>query len=287
MLIGMAVCVFMHSALAGTPVDVDAMPDIDATLHQNATVTTTPPVDSESLARNGPQFPISQSVGTFNVEGFVRGGWPFVIDFKSQLDTCTWLEITTDEKTTWSRILDVDGSAGRHILEIDLPQNLASEPRPAQYAIYSTQPACAPGAEAVPEKARRYLPILVYGIGGGPRAVGSVAVNKLQFGPPTPQFPREVATFDYVTESDFGRVSEEILSYRQAESGQWTVVLVHALQLYATIHGTHHGNWDGTGQAGNRMAGIYRLQVRAWNTVNDEKSWVGAISQDSVRISRP
>lgn len=285
--IGIVVCVFMQSALGGTSIDVDAMPDIGATAHQTATTSPTPPVDSEGLVRNGPQFPISQSVGTFNVEGFVRGGWPFVIDFMSQRDSCTWLEITTDEKKSWRRILDMDGSAGRHILKIDLPENLASEPRPAQYAIYSIQQTCTTGTEAVPEKVRQYSPIVVYGIGGGPRAVGSVAVNKLQFGPPTPQFPQEVATFDYLTESDFGRVSQEILSYQQTGPGQWIVVLIRASQLYATIHGSHHGNWDGTGQAGNRMPGIYRLQVRAWNTVNDEKSWVGAISQDSVHISQP
>lgn len=269
------------------PVDPDVTPSPASGENRAPPVEAASPQGPEGLVKNGPQFPVSRSVGSFVVEGFVRDGWPFVIDFMSKPDSCTWLEVDTDKKTNWSQILDVDGSGERHILKIDVPANLASEPRPAYYSIHSVQHPCTWSAASGAQATRALSPIEVYGIGAGPRAVGSVAVNTLRFGPPTPQFPQELAIFDYLTESDFGRIAQEILEYQQTGEGQWTVVTVRATQLYATVHGPHHGDWDGTALTGKRMPGVYHLQVRAWNTANDEKSWVGAISPDSVHISRP
>ncbi len=241
-----------------------------------------PPPTYEGLLKDGPLFPTTSSVGSFDVVGFARSGWPYVIDFEPRPDSCTWVQVDSAEAAPWRAILDEDGRAGRHIVRVALPEQVGKEPRPAHYVVYSVNKPC-----AVADAKRDFSPIDVYAMGAGPRAVGSMAINNLKFGPSVPRFPQEVANFTYVAENDFGRISQEILDFRENGPGRWTVVPVRTTELFASQRGPHNGIWDGTRQTGKRAPGVYRLQVRAWNTLNDEKSWVGAISQDSVHISPP
>jgi hypothetical protein len=243
-----------------------------------------PKPGADSLLKDGPQFPASLSVGAFSVVGFTRGGWPFVIDFLPQPDSCTWLAVSTGEKSYPSVLLDPDGHAGRRVVKVNLPDEIGPNIQAGEYAVYSEQGACAPNPVGGTQTARPFSPITIYGLGAGPRAVGSIAVNSLQFGPSTPHFPQESATFGYTTINDFGRVSQEILSFEEKVKGQWSVQTIRTTQLDALQKGKHSGSWDGTDGTGTRAPGVYRLQVRVWNTLNDEKSWGGAISPDSVHI---
>ena len=52
-----------------------------------------PAINDDYLARNGPRFAVTQKVGTFVVEGYIHSGWPFVVDFLPQPDTCTELDV--------------------------------------------------------------------------------------------------------------------------------------------------------------------------------------------------
>ncbi|TDN62263.1 hypothetical protein [Paraburkholderia sp. BL10I2N1] len=246
-----------------------------------------PKPSTDSLLERGPQFPVTLSIGSFTVEGFTRGGWPFVIDFLPQPDSCTWLAVSTGEKSYAGILLDMDGHAGRHVAKVNLPDEIGPNPRPGEYIVYSERQACTSTTGGGQQAARPFSPIAVYGIGAGPRAVGSVAINNVQFGPPTPRFPQESATFGYNTVNFFVRASEEILRFEETGEGQWSVGVVHATQLDALPHGPHRGSWDGKDGGGERKPGIYHLQVRVWNTLNDEKSWGGALSPDSVHIVKP
>src|SRR5262249_49876734 len=78
-------------------------------------------LDRDMLLAYGPRFADSYSEGTFAVQGYVQAGWPVVIDFLPQPDSCTWLEISADQKPLFSKILNVDGRGGRNTVEIDLP----------------------------------------------------------------------------------------------------------------------------------------------------------------------
>ncbi|HEX7910524.1 MAG TPA: hypothetical protein VF534_20855 [Paraburkholderia sp.] len=243
-----------------------------------------PKPDAESLLKYGPQFPVSLSAGSFTVEGFMQGGWPFVIDVAPRPDSCTWLALSAGEKTYPSVMLDADGRAGRHVVKVPLPDEIGAKPQPGQYVVYSVQRACTSATGGDRQTARPFSPIAVYGIGGGPRAVGSVAVNNLQFGPSAPRFPQESASIGYNTIRDFGRGAEEILRFEATAPDQVSVQLVGATPHDPLQKGPHNGSWDGKDGGGARVPGVYRLQVRVWDTLNDQKSWAGAISPDSVHI---
>jgi hypothetical protein len=239
-------------------------------------------VTAEMLNTNGPRFPDSYSVGTFGVQGYVRTGWPVAIDFVSQPDTCTWLEISADQRS-FSTVLDFEGRGGRRLVRIDLPDILAPSPRPAVFVVHSVRPTC-PNHKAPSDK-RTPSPVEVYGIGAGPHAVGSVAIDELQFGPPELRGPKDQATIAYRAESEFNHVSVEILRYDENPPGQFNVYRVTAKNADVAPGQNKGDPWDGKNDSGARSLGVHRLQVRAWYTENDQ-SWVGAISPSSVYVAK-
>ena len=240
-------------------------------------------VDEDALGTNGPRFPDSYTVGTFAVQGYFGGGWPIVIDYFPQPSTCTWLEVSIDQTLRVLRPLDRDGSGGRRLVRIDVgPEYLPKGARSAVYAVHSVHPTC-PEGRKIPSDDATPSPVEVYGIGAGPRAVGSVAIDELQFGPDELRFPQDRATIAYRAASEFNHASVEILRYSQEPSGQINVDRVSA-QRVAVVPGQNQGApWGGKGESGGPSLGMHRLQVRAWYTEND-KSWVGAISPASVYV---
>ncbi|MBJ7312479.1 hypothetical protein ACFOLJ_23010 [Rugamonas sp. CCM 8940] len=244
-----------------------------------------PAANDDYLERNGPRFAVTQKVGTFVVEGYIRGGWPFVVDFLPQPDTCTELNVYMGEKQVFSRLLDADGRSGRRLLKLVLPDNIASVTRPALYVLRSARPACAQRG-AKPDGGA--VSVEVYGIGCGPRAVGSVAVDRLVFGPPQPKLPRELVQVGYRMQWPFNHIAVEVLRFRRSGTDDIEVERVATLdpELSGGLPaGEVAGRtWDGRNGAAALSLGLHRLQVRAW-LAGDDRSWVGAISPGTVRIA--
>jgi hypothetical protein len=237
--------------------------------------------DDNSLAANGPRFPDSFTVGTFAVQGYFKDGWPFVLDFLPQPDSCTVLEISLHQKVMYALLLDRDGRSGRRLVQAKLPPGIAERPQSALYVVRSERPACAAQTGASHDPS----PVEVYGIGGGPRAVGSVAIDQLRFEPAAPQLPQEQVQIGYRAKSGFNHASVEILRFHQEQPGRIDVQRVRARRVDGLAPGSVNADsWDGKLDGGQRSLGVHRLQVRAWFTEND-RSWVGAISPASVRVN--
>ncbi|MDC8759673.1 hypothetical protein [Janthinobacterium fluminis] len=234
--------------------------------------------NEEDLALNGPRMLDSYPVGTFAVYGFTNDGWPLVVDFLPKPNSCTWLDVMLNQERVFSRLLDMDGRSGRRLVRVDLPHGITKQARAALYIVQSEQRSCDAGA-APP------APVEVYGIGAGPRAIGSVAVDQLLFEPALPRVPQEPARISYRVKSNFNHASVEILRYLASPSGLIQVQRVRANRADALSPGLIVGQpWDGQDQSGKRSLGVHRLQVRAWFNEGDP-SWVGAISPASVTIA--
>lgn len=238
----------------------------------------------EDLNANGPRFPDSFGIGTFDVQGYVRGGWPVVIDFAPQPGSCTWLEVNVGQQK-WSHIIDFDGRKGRRLISVAVPDDIASSAQPAKYVVHSATPSCARGAGESPVD-RAPSRIEIYGIGAGPRAVGSVAIGDLQFGPSTPNIPHDKVTISYYAKFEFNHAAVEILRFNQDQRGQVNVQRIHTRRTDVVQVGRNSDSWDGNRDTGERSLGVHHLQVRAWFTQENDKSWVGAISPDSVLIMK-
>ena len=244
-------------------------------------------VDDQGLLQNGPRFPDSYGVGVFAVQGYAGDGWPVVVDFLSRPGTCTTLEISVGDQLVSSKPLDWEGRGGRQFAQIDLPKGTErrgaatrnrNPAKVAMYVIHSRTPACGQPGPRTP------APVEVYGIGAGPRAVGSVAIENLSFGPARPRFPNEQVAMGYEAKTPFNHAAVEILRYDVTPDAT-NVQRVRSTRTDAVQVGANSGGaWDGMSDRGARSTGVHRLQVRGWFTEND-RSWVGAISPTSVQVA--
>lgn len=255
---------------------IGAAADLASRLFQQRTY-----ADDDTLAANGPRFPDSFEVGTFAVQGYFKDGWPLVVDFLAQPDSCTMLEVSMNQKVVYTQLLDPDGRSGRRLRQVKLPVGIAERARSALYVVRSERPAC----EAQRGGTNDVSPVEVYGIGGGPRAVGSVAVDQLRFEPAAPRLPKERVQIGYRVKSGFNHASVEILRFNEEPPGRINVQRVRARRTDGLApNSVNVDSWDGQDDRGRRSLGVHRLQVRAWFTEND-RSWVGAISPASVRVN--
>lgn len=231
---------------------------------------------SEDLLRDGPQLPTSYELGTFWARGFGKDGWPIVLDFAPQPNTQTTLYVMFGKDKVWSAVIDSNGLDKRHLQLVTLPKTgWAASAKPATYYLRSMTLDYM-GRPVAP------APIEVYGIGGGPRAVGSVAIEQLVFGPPTMK-PGASASFDYFAKSPFDHTRTEVLRY--SDDGK-TIRLSQVMAENApdVSVGTHGGAWDGRDQGTGQISrGVHRFQVRGWFTSGDQ-SWVGAVAPTQVTI---
>lgn len=226
----------------------------------------------DELKRDGPQLPTAYPVGSFSVRGFGRDGWPVVLDFRPAPRTRTTLDVIFGKRQAIPLVVDTNGLEGRHLVRLDIPRyGWAKKAKPANYILRS-----------------EYLdgsgpaPVQVYGIGGGPRAVGSVAVERLSFSPGLLR-TGSFAQYDYVAKSPFQRTRAEVLKFQNdGDSIRLTRVMEASAEDVRV--GRHGGRWDGTDQRSRSLStGAHRFQVRAWFT-SDDKSWVGAIAPELVSV---
>lgn len=227
----------------------------------------------EQLLRDGPQFPDQFALGTISAYGFVRNGWPIVLDYETAEGADTTLTVTVGDRD-WTVALP----GGRQLVKIRYDGGAADRSTPALFVLRSST--WRPNGTEVPQD------IQVNGLGCGPRAVGSVAINSLSFQPSARQVGGDFARFGYAATSPFNRVGMEILRYRGERQGTKTVITVTPVSIFqekSRPPGAYGPRvWDGVDAASRRASsGLHRLRVRGWETDGDE-SWVAAISRDVV-----
>lgn len=234
-----------------------------------------PPL-GRSLLENGPELAVSYPDGSFAVRGFARDGWPVVVDFAPQPGTVTQLEVTVASARGPAKrtiILDPDGSRGRQLVKVEMPAGETPVPTPATYVVSSVPIAAFDTDRPAAVSA---APVQVFGIGGGPRAVGSVAIEQLAFAR-----ANVGARFSYVAKSEFSQARAEVQQFRRAGDRSEIVPIFDARKSNLSV-GRQSGDWPGTASgAATPSRGGHRLQVTGWFTT-DDRSWVAAIAPDLV-----
>lgn len=228
------------------------------------------------LLENGPRPSMTRPIGAFPVYGFIRNGWPIVVDYSSRPDSVTWLTVSVEGRPAWSARLQ----SGDHYAELRYNGGDAQGSKVALIAVQSQAPSASGSGEP--------LPLEVRGIGAGPRAVGSVAINQLAFALSRRQLGGDFAHFGYVAEGDFNKVNTEILRFTADRRNGRQVIdaaLVAEYRQGAVPSGRFGPRmWDGLDSRTHRPSrGSHRLQVRGWE-VEDDESWVSAISDMDVQV---
>jgi hypothetical protein len=118
---------------------------------------------SRELDADGPKFPSRPVVGGFQIHGYARAGWPFVVDIQTQPGTYTWLELRYEHEREPVRI-DLSSSSGNRRTQLVYLPGIDSSVQVARYSLHSAL--LPPGRKAID------VPMTVYGIGAGPNAAG-------------------------------------------------------------------------------------------------------------------
>jgi hypothetical protein len=244
----------------------------------------TPPQDQivDQLLNDGPILATAFNMSAFAVRGFVRGNWPLLIDFQQRSPGTALLQISARDLP---EVFSYDLSAAcppprRCLIQMRLPPEIFGDGlRPAVIAATAT------GKQGNETQAE----FDVFALGAGPRAVGSVAIDGVSFGPSTIRVTEQQrALYRFYSHSDFGNTSVEFWKVENGGDG-----VRHYLVDDRLIEGGVRRNqwigvnerreWDGTEKGRKVSSGRHKVQVRAWDRVGD---WVTAWSNDVVLVEQ-
>ena len=231
---------------------------------------------TRELLRDGPQLAPQFNASAFGVRGLVRGGWPVVVDYTQQRPGRVLLRIAIPGAETVSYRLDRFG-LGRHALRFELPPFLGDRRQPAVIARTATD------LETGTQTSDGFS---VHGLGSGPRAVGSVAVDGLEFDPGLMRPARgETAGYAFHSRSDFDHAAVEFMQVTQSPDGVRKRYVrgqrIGPVQRDRRIESAPPQRWDGRDERAQLSTGRHQLQVRVWDEGGD---WVGAWSESLVLV---
>lgn len=235
------------------------------------------------LLEDGPQMAPAFNMSAFAVRGFVRGGWPVLVDFEQRSPGgSAQLRISArdlPEVYTYDLGL-VCPPPRRCVVQFRLPTEVFGDQlRPAVFAALATDGA---GWQTQPD-------FDVYALGAGPRAIGSVAIDQVSFGPPTIRVAdKQRALYRFYSHNDFGHAAVEFWKVERDADGNRLVfvddrAIDGGLRKNQWIGQAERREWDGSGKGIPVSTGVHKVQVRAWDRVGD---WLTSWSDSTVNVER-
>jgi hypothetical protein len=222
------------------------------------------------LSRDGPKIPDQFNMSGFSISAFCQANWPVVVDHVLPNGGELLIVVQAEGVPAFNYRVLATGRRQQQIFR--LPAYFPARPTPGVYTITASTGGA---GIATPVSMR------LFGLGAGERAVGSVAIDQVRFGPDTihPKQKQE-ALYAFHAHTDFDRVRAEFMKAVTAQ-GQ----LVSKLEDHDDINGvqretTPSRQWNGK----KASPGEHILQVRAWESALAQSNWVIAWSADQVLV---
>lgn len=229
------------------------------------------------LPERGPQVSFELENADYTL-GFVGREWPIAVDYRLEEKGFLTLCIKTEKNRD---CLYVKGGKGKRKLEVlEVPETFTKKPVPAQLVIAAFTKKKGKGERVGVE---------VFGLGVGKRAVGSLAIERAEFGPgPIVTGEGTTAPYSFLPKEDFDHARVELLhaAWDDEEGLITTVVKSEPIDCpRKRVCGDH---WDGRDVDGRPSAGQHLMQVRAWfNGPKAKKEWTFVRSADRVMVDPP
>jgi len=222
---------------------------------------------AEDLLKNGPRVPQNVLMSHLIVDGVIGPNWPVGLDFQLTGPGSVTLDITTADKAQYHQVLTNDLN-GRGIT-ITYPDGLADKLQSATFDVEATAPA---GTNSAPPNLR------VYGIAAGPKAVGSIAIDQVTFGPSALKM-KQAAEYGFHSHSDFSDVRADFM-FTGLKDNHIVMKQDNETPLSPVTPDEHaQGSLESRGNVGQHL-----LQIRAWR--GNSGDWVVAWSPDVVVLSK-
>jgi hypothetical protein len=225
----------------------------------------------EQLSRSGPQFPDSLRMSDFQVTGFAKGGWPVVVDYEAEPGTYLLLTVVTQNAAPAQAVLAVPPT-GRRMQLLRLPVEFGTTLKSAAFSLTATTSATDPTP--------RY--VRVYGFGCGPKAVGSVAIDQLRFGPVAISASQPDTHFGFHAHTTFDKMTAEFMQIAMVDHSIEGQLFDNKKIDRRVAEGERvNDQWS----AKKAKTGQIQFRVRGWMTVHSDEDggdWVSAFSPDLV-----
>ena len=241
------------------------------------------------IDKKGPQEPAVFSMSAFTVMGFAKGNWPIVIDYLLEQDSLLIAVIAPEGAEPL--IFRLNGKKGHWQNRLTLPAQLGDQPIVAEYAI-----------RALDDTSGQIGPshLHVHGIAAGPKAVGSIGIDRVDFSPPAINTEQgQKARYLFHSISDFKNVEVDFIRLA-LYNGQIIAARVGGKSVGGVAKNMEKdGDWDGKSDGGGQAAksyspelqkwlrapqGEHLVQVRGWWGAKDGGDWVTALSDDYVTV---
>lgn len=224
---------------------------------------------SNQLSRLGPQLPESLRMSNFRITGLAKGGWPVVVDFEAEQGSYVLFTVVT-QNAQGQTILPVP-QTGRQLRLLRLSPEFGTTLKSGAFSLDAT----ASATDTTP----RYL--RVYGFGAGPRAVGSVAIDELRFGPQTVNASQLETHFGFHTHTTFDKMKAEFMQVALVDNSiEGQLFDSKKLDRRVAEGESVNDQWS----ARKARSGQIQFRVRGWMTVRGDQGgdWVSAFSPDLV-----
>lgn len=232
--------------------------------------------EADKLSKNGPKFESRWNMSNLKVKGFARGGWPVVVSYEVLSEPAVvQLTVALDKGAPFSARLD--GAPGTHEIIVNLPPQSDDKPRVAAYTLTATS--------ADPSAPGRTVPFVLYGLGAGYNAVGSVGIDQVNFVPGRVNATQsQQADYSFHSLFDFNKVSAEFMRLTRGPDREIIAERVTGVDFDGISRGGQRsGRWNC--RNGKKVSqGPHQLQVRAWRGLKDGGDWVAAMSRQSVFV---
>jgi hypothetical protein len=228
-------------------------------------------------------------MSAFSVMGFVKGSWPVVFDYLLERDSMIIVVIAPEGATPF--IYRLKGTKGHWQARIAIPDTLGNNPLVAEYAITSFD-------DNLGQLAPSHFHI--HGIAAGPKAVGSIGIDQVTFGPAAIHPAQgEKAHYTFHSISDFKHVDVDFVRIALSKDGQIVAGRVGGKSFGSMSRNEQkNGEWTGkieidpdslkchsadVQQWLSAPGGQHLVQVRAWWGEKDG-DWATALSEDFVTV---
>lgn len=216
--------------------------------------------EARELSKHGPQFPNIYNLSDFSFKGFVKGGWPFFIDYELERPGHVTLTITAKNAPPFTYEFEWT-SAGRHEKIIKLPMSLGGGPVVASYAIKAVSERSANAA---------LVPLIIWALAAGDRAVGSSEIDRVTLSPRDIRIvrgnPAPKASYSFRVRVPFSGGAQADIRLLNG---------VNSEQVYSQFYDRHltagdviSGEWN-CKRGGQPSLGRHELFVKAWYTIEE------------------
>lgn len=223
--------------------------------------------DTDHLLKNGPQVPQNVQMSHLIIDGLIGPGWPVGVDFQLDDPGSVTLDITTADKGHYREVLAADPK-NRAVLILH-PQPLPDKLQSAVFDIEAVGPA---GSKDTAPSFR------IFGIAAGPRAVGSIGIDKVSLGPSLVKM-NQMAQYAFHSHSDFTDVRADFMF-----TGLKDNHVVMKQDSETSLDPVEHGQ-DKQGPLPTKgTVGQHLLQIRAWRANSGD--WAIAWSPEVVTLTK-